>query len=188
MTTVLFSAVRKNSKKAADMAADLLTSPDICCLSCRVKLLDAQEPKTKDTAAHVAARIGNALMLKALMFAGADFMIKNKAGKDVFDVVSETKHEACWRVMRRYRPSRDRCRAVEVSSNDARGLLALEDIRDGLTAPSDVQRLTDLLEECYEKRGIFYPAFRDKISLSEFRKSGKLMPRHKLNCFIVVVK
>lgn len=188
MATPLFHAVKKNSRKATDMAAELLTSPDICCISCREQLLDTQDPKTGDTAAHIAARIGNAHMLKALMYAGADFLIKNKAGLDVFDVVSQTTHEGCWRVVRRYQPSCDRCRAVKVSSDDARGLLALEDIRDGLTAPSDVRRITDLLEECYEKRGILYPAFRDKISLWEFRKSGKLMPRHKLNCFIVVVK
>lgn len=188
MTTPLFRAARKNSKKATDMAADLLTSPDICCLSCRVKLLDTQEPKTWDTAAHVAAKLGNASMLKALLYAGADFLIKNKAGKDVYDVVGETRNEACWRVMHRFRPSRDRCRQVKVSSEDARALLALEDIRDGLTVPSDVERITDLLEECYETRGILYPAFRDKISLSEFRASGKTMPRHKLNCFIAVVK
>jgi len=188
MATPLFRAVKKNSKKATDMAADLLTSPDICCFSCREKLLDTQDPKTGDTAAHLAARIGNAYMLKALIYSGADFLIKNKAGLDVFDVISQTKHEGCWKVVRRFRTSRDRCRAVSVFSNDARGLLALEDIRDGLTEPSDVERITDLLEECYVKRGIFYPAFRDKISLSEFRKSGKIMPRHKLNCFIVVVK
>ena len=174
-------AERKECMREAER---LLTSPRVCCINCRQKLINMVDPKTGNTAAHVSIAHNNVYLFETFLYSGADLGIPNKAGVTAIELAFDIPEFRS--ALENYTTEKDGCRVVTVSADVARPLLELERLRYTLTVPADRRRITTLLSDCYDNNGLPFAAFRNRLSVEMYLKNGAIRPEHRLNCFIII--
>lgn len=179
---LLFMLAKESTVESVHRAEALLTSPRLCCLSCRQNAINSTHHRTGNTPAHVAAIHKNVGIFETLLYAGADLGIPNAAGVTAFELGCVV--PAIYDAMKSYTTDEHGCRIVRVAKCYAEPLLELEALRLTLTVPSDRQRITDLLEQCYDNVGLPFPAFRNRLSIDMYKNKKAARPEHRLNCFV----